>query len=170
MTVLDKWISLIDRKVVIKLFIWLICWFLVSYFLQFGSIYLCISIIYFIFNNLGKRKNGQLSAYSMFNDNYERIAGTFDGAFYEDMLRGKKSKPTFDGPKKNKNVTKQKNKRIKHPARLSKSGNIKCPCNSGKKYKKCCMKIKLKEKRAKIKQQIDSERFDFSSSESSDSD
>ena len=131
MCTLDKWLQLIDRRMVIKLMVWLICWFLISYFLQFGSIFFCVSIIYFIFTNLGQRKDGELSAYSMFNDNYERIAGTFDGQFYENMLRGKKGKPTFDGPMKQKNKS-QKMKKIKHPKRMNKAANAKCPCNSGR--------------------------------------
>ena len=35
------------------------------------------SIIILIFSNLGKRKPWQLSAYSVFNPNFERIPGTF---------------------------------------------------------------------------------------------
>eukprot|EP01084_Bolivina_argentea_P206144 352020_1 len=149
---LNRWLKLIDRVTVIKLCIWCLCWFLISYFLQFGSIFLCISIIYFIFNNLGKRKAGELSAYSVFNNNYEQIAGTFDASYYENMLRGKskKNRPKLDHFNSSKSGKVKKTKRIKHPVRMSKSGNIKCPCNSGKKYKKCCMKIKLKQKRAKM--------------------
>lgn len=32
-----------------------------------------------MFTNLGKRQEGTLSAYSVFNDNFERLAGTMDG-------------------------------------------------------------------------------------------
>mmetsp|Transcript_52109 Transcript_52109/g.83049 ORF Transcript_52109/g.83049 Transcript_52109/m.83049 type:complete len:170 (+) Transcript_52109:21-530(+) len=166
MATLQNWTQLMDKQTMIKLFIWCLCWFLISYFVQFGSIFLCISIIYFIFNNLGQRKDGQLSAYAMFNENYERIAGTFDSTFYEDMLRGKKSKSTFDGPSSRKHKQQSNGKKLKHPKRLNKSGNMKCPCGSNKKYKKCCMKLKLKEKRAKIQQD---DMFHFSSpSDSSD--
>ena len=107
----------------------------------------------------------------MFNDNYERIAGTFDASFYENMLRGKKNaKPTFD--EINMNKPKKKKKLVKHPRRMNKSANSKCQCGSGKKYKKCCMKIKLKENREKIQHKIDSDRYhvSFSSSSGSDSD
>ena len=162
--------GLIHYQTLIKFGIWCTCWFLISYFLEFGSIFLCISIIYFIFNNLGKRKDGEISAYSMFNSNYERIAGTFDGSFYENMLRGKKNKPTFDAIKTNKkNKNKNKNKKIKHPKRMNKSANKLCPCGSNIKYKKCCLKIKRKQQREKIKQQMHSDRYHFSSSSDSSS-
>ena len=49
-----------------------------------------MSIVYLLFTNLGKRKEGEISAYSMFNDNNEEIAGTFGAKFYENMLLHKK--------------------------------------------------------------------------------
>lgn len=35
-------------------------------------------MIVFIFTNLGERKKGTLSAYSVFNKNFEKLPGTFD--------------------------------------------------------------------------------------------
>lgn len=163
-------LSTFQQRILIKAVLWCTCWILISYLLGFGTIFLCISIIYFIFNNLGRRKEGELSAYSMFNDNNERIAGTFDAQFYEDMMRGKKGNATFDGPSiRTKTKTKSpKSKGIKHPKRMSKWGNKKCPCGSGKKYKKCCMKSKVRaqQKAANLRK---SHEFDLDSPSTSDS-
>ena len=41
------------------------------------NLYFIISGIFFIFRNLGKRKPGELSAYSVFNKNFKKIAGSF---------------------------------------------------------------------------------------------
>jgi hypothetical protein len=43
------------------------------------TLYFIFSGFYFMFTNLGKRQEGTLSAYSVFNDNFERLAGTMDG-------------------------------------------------------------------------------------------
>ena len=43
---------------------------------NFGAVYFLIIIIALIFMNLGQRKPGELSAYSVFNPNQERILGT----------------------------------------------------------------------------------------------
>jgi len=48
----------------------------VSIYLGFGAVYLCLAIIYYIFTCLGERKPGELSAYSVFNENGERLPGT----------------------------------------------------------------------------------------------
>ena len=62
---------------------------------RFGSVYVCITIVYLLFTNLGQRKDGEISAYSMFNENNEKIAGTFDAKYYEDMLLNKKQLSSF---------------------------------------------------------------------------
>lgn len=46
--------------------------------MEFGLLFLSISGIVFIFTNLGARAPGTLSAYSVFNKNFEKIAGTLD--------------------------------------------------------------------------------------------
>lgn len=49
----------------------------------FGIVYLTSSIIGFIFCNLGRREEGTLSAYSVFNPNFERLDGTFSSDDFE---------------------------------------------------------------------------------------
>ena len=43
---------------------------------NFGAVYFMLTIIALIFLNLGQRKPGELSAYSVFNPNHQRILGT----------------------------------------------------------------------------------------------
>lgn len=49
----------------------------------FGIVYLTSSIIGGIFLNLGKRRDGELSAYSVFNPNCQRLDGTFTSDDFE---------------------------------------------------------------------------------------
>ena len=45
---------------------------------ELGIAYVSISGLIFIFTNTGKRKEGTLSAYSVFNEGYEELMGTFN--------------------------------------------------------------------------------------------
>jgi hypothetical protein len=45
-----------------------------------------ISAIVFIFLNLGERKQGEMSAYSVFNRDQYRLPGTFTAEQYERQL------------------------------------------------------------------------------------
>ena len=62
--------------------LWLIGYLLFLEF-GFGIVYLTSSIIGVIFCNLGKREKGTLSAYSVFNPNFERLDGTFTSDDFE---------------------------------------------------------------------------------------
>lgn len=55
-------------------------------FIYIEKMYFIASGFYFIFSNLGKRKEGEMSAYSVFNKGYKQLPGTFSA---EDMFRGK---------------------------------------------------------------------------------
>jgi hypothetical protein len=63
---------------IIKVCIW-IGGLYASTIFSLHTLYFIISGFYFMFTNLGKRQPGTLSAYSVFNDNFERLAGTMDG-------------------------------------------------------------------------------------------
>ena len=121
---------------------------------------------------MGERKAGEISAYSMFNENYEKIAGTFGADLYEKMLRkGNKnekidSNTIYAGTTQTKtkaqlkSKSRQKNKRKKkqsgantnhsHPKRMGKNANKACFCGSGLKYKKCCMQQAMDKQREKL--------------------
>jgi len=74
-----------------------ILWYCISLLLlhyggDFGAhiLFAVFSILYLIFTNLGKREPGTMSAYSVFNENCESIAGTLRG---EDIDRQMGSAP-----------------------------------------------------------------------------
>uniref|UniRef100_A0AC35EZB3 SAYSvFN domain-containing protein n=1 Tax=Panagrolaimus sp. PS1159 TaxID=55785 RepID=A0AC35EZB3_9BILA len=54
---------------------------------QFGIVYFIFSLFIFLFLNLGSRKEGELSAYSVFNPNCERLLGSLTAEQFErDMM------------------------------------------------------------------------------------
>jgi len=73
---------------VVKLVTWLLLW---AWFISggFGAVFLILSLICFVWVNTGTRPRqpGELSAYSVFNRNCERIDGTFTAEQFEDQLR-----------------------------------------------------------------------------------
>lgn len=54
---------------------WLGGWALFAY-LEFGSLWLLLSLFGLLFANLGERKAGEVSAYSVFNAGFKRLLGT----------------------------------------------------------------------------------------------
>lgn len=53
----------------------------------FGEVFLICSCFYLIYSNLGKREEGQLSAYSVFNENFQELPGTLNAARIDSELR-----------------------------------------------------------------------------------
>jgi hypothetical protein len=49
--------------------------YVVCIWMRIGSLYFMLSIFLWIFLNLGKKQRGEASAYSVFNQGYERILG-----------------------------------------------------------------------------------------------
>ena len=63
---------------IIKCVVW-IAGLYASTMYSFHTLYFIFSGFYLMFTNLGKREEGSLSAYSVFNKNFERLHGTMDG-------------------------------------------------------------------------------------------
>ena len=76
----------ISKATAIKIVIWLSLLYASTYFYM-QNIFFIGSAIYFIFSNLGKRKPGELSAYSVFNKDFKKIAGSMDA---DEMLMGRR--------------------------------------------------------------------------------
>lgn len=69
---------------------WGFCWitgYIMSIWMKFGSIYFIFTMIIGIFLNLGVKQNGEASAYSVFNQGYERILGTMTADQFEREIR-----------------------------------------------------------------------------------
>jgi len=123
----------------------------------FGTIYICISIIILIFYNLGERKSNELSAYSIFNQNNQRIIGdnnNINNVFQflgnnneiinEEIERERRLNEEIEEELHRKTVydTKSENKKRELKEKAIQPLNSKCSCGSGKKYKNCCLKEK----------------------------
>ena len=74
--------------ILIKFFLWLTL-FVIFIRIEFGAVYFAISLLYLMWYSLGRRRRRQneLSAYSVFNPNFEKIQGTFSGEDYDRQLR-----------------------------------------------------------------------------------
>jgi len=77
------------KIIVIKCLLWLTL-FVIFIRLEFGAIYFIVSLLYFIWTSMSshhRRRTNQLSAYSVFNKNFEKIQGTFSAEDYDRQLR-----------------------------------------------------------------------------------
>lgn len=63
--------------------------YIIAIHLEFGTVYLIVSILYAIWRNTrtGPKKQGEVSAYSVFNHNCEAIAGTLKAEQFEQEIR-----------------------------------------------------------------------------------
>lgn len=118
----------------------------------FGSVYACFWLMWLIFNNLGERKEGEMSAYSIFNAGGERITGTFTAEDIDAQYRygagitaarAPPSASSLSGNIITGNAGTTAATRAQQTAalaglRLNKDGNKPCPCGSGRKLKRCC--------------------------------
>lgn len=137
-----------DMTRLIILLVWI---YLYKLFIEweFGVVYFFISILCFIFLNLGKRKPGELSAYSVFNPNFERLAGTLTSDMIqpginnnlEDEIRNEKEVIEVE---KEIILTKHETNKMKIKEKAKQTLNSLCNCGSGIKYKRCCA-LNLKE-------------------------
>ncbi len=70
----------------VKVLIWLNLFYLAVY-VEFGAIFVLTSGFAFIWLNLGRRRRGAPSAYSVFNPNCEAIDGTLTGEQIDQNIR-----------------------------------------------------------------------------------
>ena len=72
----------------LKVLLWLCLW---KFFIEvgFGAVYFVVSCSYLMYKNTQTepRRRGELSAYSVFNPNQERLEGTFTAEQFEKELR-----------------------------------------------------------------------------------
>jgi hypothetical protein len=53
----------------------------------FGSLWILLSMFASIFLNLGKRRKGEMSAYSVFNEGYKQLLGTLNAEQFDQEIR-----------------------------------------------------------------------------------
>jgi hypothetical protein len=74
--------------IMIKLLLWLTL-LIIFIRLEFGIVYFIISLLYLMWSTMdSRRRRNELSAYSVFNPNCEKIQGTFSAEDYDRQLRG----------------------------------------------------------------------------------
>lgn len=75
-------------QLVLKTAIWLVM-YAVFLKLEFGAVYFVISVIVFLVSSLRarRRKPNELSAYSVFNPNFEVLDGTFTAEQFDSQIR-----------------------------------------------------------------------------------
>jgi len=149
-------VELIKKFAFTRFFAYAVVWFMilkVAYNYNLGHAYVCITGLVLILTNLGQRKKGELSAYSVFNEGGKKLLGTFNSNQLDPRYRNRRGQNEddageyaglydddddgeHDGPQL------QKTKLNK----VSKMSNQPCYCGSGKKFKKCCYWRELKEK------------------------
>jgi len=127
---------------------------------NFGAVYFMITIIVLIFLNLGQRKPGQLSAYSVFNPNQERILGSMSSnnfglgpnQFYHEFSQNSELNSQIEHMRQiEREINEEVNRKIHYDtkselrkeylkSKAEQPLNSNCSCGSGKKYKNCCLK------------------------------
>ena len=156
--------DIVNTKSIIIFILWF-CLYRLFLRFNFGGIYFMLTIICLIFLNLGKRKPGELSAYSVFNPNHERILGTMTTDEFGIHQNGYYDNNNFERNSMQYNpndtinqmiqlereVNEEINKKINYDtkselkkqylkSKAEQSLNSICSCGSGKKYKNCCLK------------------------------
>jgi hypothetical protein len=72
----------------VKIFMWFLGWILFTH-VEFGSLWIILSLFGLIFSNLGKKKEGDLSAYSVFNDGFQQLLGTMNAEQFDNEIRNR---------------------------------------------------------------------------------
>lgn len=106
---------------------------------EFGGVFLVISALYLMWSSLSnEKKDGDISAYSVFNKDGYAMPGSVDAQQFEREIRHE------DGPVKPQEYRANEGTQSfkEHYKRKSKAANQPCVCGSGKKYKKCCFILK----------------------------
>jgi hypothetical protein len=109
-----------------------------SFRYRFMEIWLAVAGILLIFDNLGTRKKGTLSAYSVFNKNFERPIGQM-GDPYKGMAFN--VEPQAQAREGDRQKTPKEELPMLYFSKFSKYGNHVCYCGTGAKYKKCCYEL-----------------------------
>lgn len=77
----------VHRVKFIFFIVWLVVWLIAIHRYDFGALYFMISTLIFMLYNLGSRKDGTLSAYSVFNPRGVRLLGQLDASNFENEIR-----------------------------------------------------------------------------------
>ena len=75
-----------SRSNKINLLVWCLS-FYVAYFIEFLTVWIILSLTFLLFTNLGDRKEGELSAYSVFNKGFRNLLGSLTAEEIDNHIR-----------------------------------------------------------------------------------
>lgn len=81
-----EWPATVSALTWTKVTVWATGWALMTY-AGFGSLWILLSMIASIFMNLGTRKKGEMSAYSVFNKGFRELLGTLNADQFDNEIR-----------------------------------------------------------------------------------
>jgi len=81
-----EWSSIDWAIFAVKFLVW-VCLQVVFVKIEFGAVFFLFTCIFLMLKNMGKRKAGEMSAYSVFNPNCEAIDGTLTAQQFEREIR-----------------------------------------------------------------------------------
>merc|ERR1719153_897625 len=81
-----EWTTIDWAIIGVKCLVWL-CLQVVFVKIEFGAVFFLFTGIFLMLTNMGKRKAGEMSAYSVFNPNCESIDGTLTAQQFEREIR-----------------------------------------------------------------------------------
>jgi len=82
----EEWTSIDWAIIAVKCLVW-VCLQVVFIKIEFGAVFFLFTGIFLMLTNMGKRKAGEMSAYSVFNPNCESIDGTLTAQQFEREIR-----------------------------------------------------------------------------------
>ena len=146
----------LSTKNIIIFVVWYSLYRIFLYF-NFALVFFLLTIIALIFYNLGERKPGELSAYSVFNPNQERILsldnniGIVQNPYNMFLDNDRINQEIEHINRLNREIDEGIHRKVKSDTKSEKRKeflkskakyplNSNCICGSGKKYKNCCLK------------------------------
>ena len=146
----------LSTKNIIIFVVWYSLYRIFLYF-NFALVFFLLTIIALIFYNLGERKPGELSAYSVFNPNQERILsldnniGIVQNPYNMFLDNDRINQEIEHMNRLNREIDEEIHRKVKSDTKSEKRKeflkskakyplNSNCICGSGKKYKNCCLK------------------------------
>ena len=83
---LVKVLATVSAKTWLKMALWASLWKLFIY-IEFGSLFIIVSLFAAVFGNLGQKEAGDLSGYSVFNKGFKTLLGQSTGQQFDNEIR-----------------------------------------------------------------------------------
>ena len=81
-----KFLSTVSAKTWLRIALWTFLWKLFIY-IEFGSLFIIVTLFAAVFGNLGQKEAGDLSGYSVFNKGFKTLLGQSTGQQFDNEIR-----------------------------------------------------------------------------------